>query len=99
MVEPFIVGSDCAKGFLHVGAKVLRTGGSAMDAVEATIRVVESNPDEHSVGLGGIPNLIGIIQLDASIMDGRTMKVGSVRAISRETLYQRQQARNLSIIA
>jgi len=81
MVEPFIVGSDCAKGFLHLGIKVLRKKGSAMDAVEAAIRGVEANPNEHSVGLGGIPNLLGDIQLDASIMDGSNMKTGSVAAL------------------
>ena len=81
MVEPFIVGSECAEGFLHLGVEILRNGGSAMDAVEAAVRGVEANPDELSVGLGGIPNLRGIIQLDASIMDGRSMKAGSVAAI------------------
>jgi beta-aspartyl-peptidase (threonine type) len=52
-----------------------------MDAVEATIRAVEANPDDTSVGLGGIPNMLGVPQMDASIMDGATMKTGAVAAV------------------
>ncbi|MFQ6015406.1 MAG: N(4)-(beta-N-acetylglucosaminyl)-L-asparaginase [Anaerolineae bacterium] len=60
---------------------VLRQGGSALDAVEAGIRAVESNPDEHSVGYGGLPNLLGEVEVDASIMDGRTLMAGAVGAV------------------
>jgi beta-aspartyl-peptidase (threonine type) len=49
-----------------------------MDAVEQAIRAVESNPDDHTVGLGGLPNLVGVVELDASIMDGRTRAAGAV---------------------
>jgi beta-aspartyl-peptidase (threonine type) len=52
-----------------------------MDAVEATIRAVEENPLDTSVGLGGIPNLLGVPQMDASIMDGRTLRTGAVAAV------------------
>ena len=78
---PFIAGTDNSKAFLHIGSRLLRNGSSATDAVEATIRAVEENPEDHSVGLGGIPNLRGVIQLDASIMDGRTLKAGAVAAV------------------
>jgi beta-aspartyl-peptidase (threonine type) len=81
MVKPFLVGSNSAGGFLHLGAEVLKRGGSALDAVEVTIRAVESNPDDHGVGLGGIPNLLGQVQLDASFMDGGTRAAGCVAAV------------------
>ena len=81
MVKPFIIGTRNARDMLHHGAKILRNGGSAMDAVEATIRAVEANPDDTSVGLGGIPNMLGVPQMDASIMDGATMKTGAVAAV------------------
>jgi len=61
--------------------KILRAGGSALDAVEATIRAVESNPDDHSVGYGGLPNILGQVELDASIMDGKTRAAGAVGAV------------------
>jgi len=81
MSKPFLVGSQSAKGFLGPGIEVLKSGGSAMDAVEAAIWGVEANPDDHSVGLGGIPNLLGVIQLDASIMDGESRDAGAVASL------------------
>jgi beta-aspartyl-peptidase (threonine type) len=61
--------------------EVLRRGGSALDAVEAAICVVESNPEDHTVGLGGLPNILGVVELDASIMDGHTLAAGAVAAV------------------
>lgn len=78
MVKPFIMGSDSAKDFLQIGVKILRENGTALDAVEQTCRAVEANPDDHGVGLGGIPNLAGEVTLDASIMCGRTLEAGAI---------------------
>ncbi len=60
---------------------VLRDGGSALDAVEAAVRVVEDNPDDHTVGYGGYPNVLGEVELDASIMEGATRRAGAVGAV------------------
>lgn len=81
MVKPFIIGTRNARDMLNIGVEVLGRGGSAMDAVEATIRAVEDNPLDSGVGLGGTPNLLGVPQLDASIMDGRTLRTGAVAAL------------------
>jgi beta-aspartyl-peptidase (threonine type) len=81
MVKPFIIGTRNAGEFLHAGVKVLGEGGSALDAVEAATRLVESNPNDTSVGMSGIPNLMGIQELDASIMCGRTLRTGAVGAV------------------
>ena len=61
--------------------RVLRNGGSALDAVEAGIRPVESNPEDHTVGYSGLPNLLGEVEVDASIMDGLTLQAGAVGAV------------------
>lgn len=61
---------------------MLRRGGSALDAVEAGIREVESDPLDHSVGYGGYPNILGEMELDACIMDGRTRRAGAVAALT-----------------
>jgi beta-aspartyl-peptidase (threonine type) len=76
-----IVGSANAGVGLAAGIEVLRAGGSALDAVEVVTRLVEDNPDDHTVGYGGYPNLIGEVELDASIMDGDTRRAGAVGAL------------------
>ncbi len=58
--------------------QALQAGHSAMDAVEIGIRLVESNQEDDSVGFGGLPNILGEVELDASIMDGKTLTAGSV---------------------
>jgi beta-aspartyl-peptidase (threonine type) len=63
--------------------RVLRARGSALDAVEAGIRRVEDNPEDHTVGTSGLPNLLGEVELDASIMDGETLQAGAVGAVRR----------------
>lgn len=72
-----------ANGRVGIGAsmEVLKAGGSAVDAVEAGIRLVEDNPEDHTVGYSGYPNLVGVVELDASIMDGRTLGAGAVGAV------------------
>ncbi|HAB18588.1 MAG TPA: glycosylasparaginase, partial [Verrucomicrobiales bacterium] len=59
----------------------LRRGGSGLDAVEQGIRVTESDPNNPSVGLAGIPNAAGVVQLDACIMSGPGHKAGAVAAV------------------
>ncbi|MEN7548508.1 N(4)-(beta-N-acetylglucosaminyl)-L-asparaginase [Rapidithrix thailandica] len=49
--------------------KVLKAGGTALDAVEAGVRVTEADPNGHSVGIGGYPDRDGNVTLDACIMD------------------------------
>jgi beta-aspartyl-peptidase (threonine type) len=76
-----IVASSNGRVGISAAMEVLRNGGSAIDAVEAGIRLVESNPEDTTVGLGGLPNLLGEVELDASIMDGRTLAAGAVAAV------------------
>ncbi len=66
---------------MEAGMDILRRGGSALDAVEAACRVVEDNPEDHSVGTGGYPNASGEVELDASLMEGTTRRAGAVAAL------------------
>jgi isoaspartyl peptidase/L-asparaginase-like protein (Ntn-hydrolase superfamily) len=77
-----MIASERGEVGLAAGMGLLREGGSAMDAVEAAIRIVESNEDDHYVGVGGLPNLLGQVELDASIMDGATRRAGAVAAVT-----------------
>ncbi len=56
---------------------LLEKSGTALDAVEAGVRVTESDPEGKSVGLGGLPDREGKVTLDACIMDHRN-KCGAV---------------------
>src|SRR5262245_26223934 len=79
--EGFVLASGNGHVGMDAAIETLRAGGSAVDAVEAGIREVESNLEDTSVGLGGLPNVLGEVELDASIMDGATRRVGAVGAV------------------
>jgi beta-aspartyl-peptidase (threonine type) len=76
-----VVASSNGSVGIRASMEVLQRGGSALDAVEAGIRLVEANPEDHSVGYSGYPNLLGQVELDAGIMDGRTLAAGAVGAL------------------
>ncbi|HVJ09384.1 MAG TPA: isoaspartyl peptidase/L-asparaginase [Acidisarcina sp.] len=67
---------------LEAAAGVLGKGGSSLDAVEAAIKLLEDNP-LFNAGRGAVFTADGRNELDAAIMDGATMKAGSVAGISR----------------
>jgi beta-aspartyl-peptidase (threonine type) len=81
-VTPTIVSSGNGRAALPTGIAILRRGGSALDAVEACARIVESDPADNTVGYGGLPNVLGEVELDASIIDGTTHLAGSVAALT-----------------
>ena len=60
--------------------KVLSTKGSALDAVEQGVKIVEADPNERSVGYGGRPDRDGKVTLDACIMD-HAANIGSVAGL------------------
>jgi len=60
---------------------ILSGSGTALDAVEREANIIEVDPDDHSVGYGGLPNEDGVVELDASIMCGKTYNAGSVAAL------------------
>jgi N4-(beta-N-acetylglucosaminyl)-L-asparaginase len=59
----------------------LGEGEEALDAVVAGVNLVENDPDDHSVGYGGLPNEEGVVELDSCVMDGRTHKAGAVAGL------------------
>ncbi|MDZ7780806.1 MAG: N(4)-(beta-N-acetylglucosaminyl)-L-asparaginase [Gemmatimonadota bacterium] len=83
---PLIITShtnDTGRNAMTQAWELLSSGGSALDAVERGANVIEVDPDDHGVGYGGLPNADGVVQLDASIMDGRTYNAGSVAGLER----------------
>jgi beta-aspartyl-peptidase (threonine type) len=65
---------------LQAGYAILKGGGSALDAVQATIVIMEDSP-LFNAGKGAVFNSIGINEMDASIMDGRDRNVGAVTVV------------------
>ena len=76
-----IVASANGRIGIETARRVLEEGGSALDAVEAGVRAVEASPQCHTVGYSGYPNILGQVELDASIMDGKTLTSGAVGAL------------------
>ena len=64
-------------------AELIAQGVLPVDAVVAGVAIVEADPDDHSVGYGGLPNERGVVELDASVMDGPTHNSGAVAALQR----------------
>lgn len=64
------------------GWQCLLSGASALDAVEAAVRVLEDDP-HFDAGRGSFFNREGVVQMDAIVMDGRTLDLGAVAAVER----------------
>lgn len=73
--------NETGKKALEIGWKILNEGGSALDAVEKAANVIELDAEGLGVGYGGLPNENGVVQLDASIMDGKTYSAGAVACL------------------
>ena len=79
---PVIVASGNGASALPAGMRILARGGSALDAVEACAKIIEADTTDTSVGRGGKPNVLGEVELDASIVDGTTHRTGAVAALT-----------------
>jgi N4-(beta-N-acetylglucosaminyl)-L-asparaginase len=81
--RPLIISSANGVHALDKGMDILKRGGDTLDAVVAAVTVVEDDPNDDSVGYGGLPNEEGEVELDASVMHGPTHRAGSVAAVRR----------------
>lgn len=75
-----IASSNGIRGVTVAYDKIVR-GEDPLDAVIAGVNIQELDPDDQSVGLGGLPNEEGVVQLDASCMHGPSKRAGSVSSI------------------
>jgi N4-(beta-N-acetylglucosaminyl)-L-asparaginase len=81
--RPLIISSANGLHALGAGMDILKKGGDTLDAVVAAVTIVEDDPNDDSVGYGGLPNEEGEVELDASVMHGPTHRAGSVASVRR----------------
>jgi N4-(beta-N-acetylglucosaminyl)-L-asparaginase len=81
--RPLIISSANGVNALQKGMDILKSGGDTLDAVVAAVTVVEDDPNDDSVGYGGLPNEEGVVELDASVMHGPTHRCGSVASVQK----------------
>jgi N4-(beta-N-acetylglucosaminyl)-L-asparaginase len=81
--RPIIISSANGLHALDKGMDILKKGGDTLDAVVATVTIVEDDPNDDSVGYGGLPNEECEVELDASVMHGPTHRAGSVASVRR----------------
>lgn len=78
---PVLVGSNNALAGMKLAYPRLLDGADPLDVVIDVVKVVEADPNDDSVGLGGLPNEEGVVQLDAACMYGPRHKSGAVACL------------------
>jgi N4-(beta-N-acetylglucosaminyl)-L-asparaginase len=80
--RPLVVASaNGIRGVARAYDMIARQNADTLDAIIAGVNIQELDPDDQSVGLGGLPNEEGVVQLDASCMHGPTKRAGAVGAL------------------
>ena len=89
--KPVIICAANGYNYLDRGYSVLTSGGDTLDAVMQVITGPEDDPNDDSVGLGGLPNEDCVVQLDACCMHGPTRMAGSVAGV--------EEIKNVSLLS
>ncbi len=78
---PVVIASGNGVAACNRAMELLKQGADPVDAVVAGVNLVEDDPQDHTVGLGGLPNEDGIVELDACVMHGPTHRAGAVAGL------------------
>ena len=79
--RPIIVCANNGFNYLDAAYAFLAGGGDTLDAALRVVKGPEDDPNDTSVGLGGMPNEEGVVELDACCMHGPTRRAGSVGGV------------------
>jgi len=88
-VKPVVISSDNGNTYTNGGKQtcvakafeLITKGTDILDALIAGVNIVELDPEDDSVGYGGLPNANGVVQLDSSVMHGPTRRAGAVACL------------------
>jgi N4-(beta-N-acetylglucosaminyl)-L-asparaginase len=89
--RPIIICAHNGFNYVDDAFTFLKSGGDTLDAALRVVKGPEDDPNDTSVGLGGIPNEEGVVELDACCMHGPTRRAGSVGAV--------RNIKNVSLVA
>jgi N4-(beta-N-acetylglucosaminyl)-L-asparaginase len=89
--RPIIVCAGNGYDYLDDAFAFLKNGGDTLDAALKVVKGPEDDPNENSVGLGGLPNEEGVVELDSCCMHGPTRRAGSVGGV--------RNIKNVSLVA
>ncbi len=79
--KPIAIASANGLAAVAKAVEVINTGADALDGVIAGVNIVEDDPNDTSVGYGGLPNEEGVVELDAAVMHGPTHMAGAVASL------------------
>jgi N4-(beta-N-acetylglucosaminyl)-L-asparaginase len=79
--RPIAISSVNGPKALEKAMGMIATGADALDAVIAGVNIVEDDPNDMTVGYGGLPNEEGVVELDAAVMHGPSYRAGSVASL------------------
>ncbi len=80
-VRPVVISSANGLKATARAMELIQQGADALDAVIAGVNIVEDDPNDHSVGYGGLPNEEGVVELDSSVMHGPSGRGGAVASL------------------
>ena len=79
--RPIIICAHNGHAYVEAGYTFLKGGGDTLDAAIRVVKGPEDDPNDDSVGLGGLPNEEGVVELDSCCMHGPTRRAGSVGGV------------------
>jgi len=89
--RPVIICAHNGYAYVEAAYAFLKSGGDTLDAAIRVVKGPEDDPNDDTVGLGGLPNEEGVVELDACCMHGPTRRAGSVGAV--------RNIKNVSMVA
>lgn len=90
--RPVVISSANGLKAVEKAMELIRAGADPLDAAVAGVAIVEADPNDRSVGYGGIPNEDGVVELDAAVMHGPTHGGGAVASL-RDIMHPAAVAR------